>query len=619
MKEHLFKELVNLMEKLEKESGRIVMRKRLAAFLKDCSTEEIDAIVYLILGKVAPDYKEVILGVSNALCLRALAIVSGYSLQAVKEKHNYVGDVGELAATLLKRRETKPVTVRWVYEQIVRLAQDTKIEYKLEVMADTLLHLQPLEAKYYFRILLEQLRVGIQEPTILEALTLAKMGSLDELPNVRRAYHLCGDVGKIAKILYQNGMKAIKEIKITCGLPIVMMLAKPLKSADELIDKTEGEVFLEYKFDGLRVQAHICDDHHVELYSRNLGRYTEQFPDLITYLLDSVTVFPCIIEGEIVAYDYDTDEILPFQVLVRRRGRKHDIEEISKEIPVSLFVFDILLQGTEELLDKPYTYRRKILENTIKQTSHIQIVESHVARSTSEIEIIFQRAIQEGTEGLIGKHPSSVYIPGKRGIGWFKLKRDYQSQLADTVDCVVIGAYHGTGKRAGTYGSLLCAIKDDHGKLKTVCKVGSGLTDDLLEKLPQMFRDYFLETPPKNVEFATELEPDVWIEPRVVVEIEAAEITLSPIHTAAFGKIHPNVGLALRFPRFKRFREDKSPQNVTTESELIDMYRQQPQQKITVSLAEVLAQKMNKRRITRRKKATEKTDSRQKTLDQFLN
>ncbi len=617
MKPQLFHDLVLLMEDLEKESGRIAMRERLAAYLKDCIPEEIDAIVYLILGKIGPDYKEIVLGVSNALCLRALAAVSGYSLKAVKEKYNQIGDMGELATVILKTRDIQPVTVAWLYQQILQLAEDTKIEHKLDVMIKTLIKLQPLEAKYYMRILLEQLRVGIQEPTIIEALTLAKTGSLEEAPRLRRAFHLCGDVGRIAKILYEEGMEAIHRFSITCGLPIVMMLAKPLKSADELLEKTEGKVALEYKFDGLRVQVHACSPNHVELYSRNLGRYTEQFPDLVSYIKDSIKIYPCIIEGELVAYDHDAEEILPFQLLVRRRGRKHDIETLSKEIPVVLFAFDALLFDQKELLDLSYMERRTFLKKIVKETPHVRIVKSQVVTTSEEINLIFQKAIQEGTEGLIGKHLTSSYIPGKRGTGWFKLKRDYQSQLADTVDCVIIGAYHGTGKRAGTYGSLLCAIRDEQGKLKTVCKVGSGLTDDILDELPQILSDLITEKQPRNVEVSSELEPDVWITPRIVIEVEAAEITLSPIHTAAFGKIHQNVGLALRFPRFKRFRTDKAINQITSEQELLSMYEDQPQQKITSSTAELLSARTKRTRTSRKKKET--IDKSQKTLDQFFN
>ncbi len=617
MKEHLFNDLVQLMEELEKESGRIAMREKLAAYLKDCTAKEIDAIVYLILGKLGPDYKEIVLGVSNALCLRALATVSGYSLETIKEKYNQIGDMGELAAAVLKPREVTPVTVTWVYQQILKLTEDTKIEYKLEVIIETLVKLQPLEAKYYVRILLEQLRVGIQEPTIIEALALAKTGSIDEAPKLRRAFHLCGDIGTVAKILYEKGMDAVKNFKITCGLPVVMMLAKPLKSAEELLEKTDGKVAVEYKFDGLRVQVHACSSDKIELYSRNLGRYTEQFPDLVTYLKESMTTYPCIIEGEIVAYDYEADEILPFQILVRRRGRKHDIEEMAKEIPVALFTFDVLLFGTKELIDLPYTERREFLKKALQQTSHVRIVESFISESAKEIELIFQKAVQDGTEGLIGKHLNSPYIPGKRGVGWFKLKRDYQSQLADTVDCVIVGAYHGTGKRAGTYGSLLCAIRDDQGKFKTVCKVGSGLTDEILEQLPRLLENLVLPKQPKEVEVSSELEPDVWIKPEIVIEVEAAEITLSPIHTAAFGKIHPNVGLALRFPRFKRFRDEKNIEQVTTETQLIELYHEQPQQKVTSSMAELLAQRKRRPKFTRKK--TEIRDKKQKTLDQFFN
>ncbi len=617
MKEHNFKDFVLLLEQLEKESGRIAMREILARFLKECSDLEIEAVVYLTLGKVAPDYKEIILGVSNALCLKVLARVAGYSERTIKARFNEVGDIGELAHQVLKPRDTPPVTINWVFEQIIKLSKDTKIEYKLDVMAATLVKLQPIEAKYYFRILLEQLRVGVQEPTVLEALTLAKLGSLDDLDQVRRSYHLCGDVGYVAKVLYSKGLSAIKEFKVSCGLPIVPMLAKPLKSSEELFEKTEGQLVVEYKYDGLRVQAHICDSDHIELFSRNLGRYTEQFPDLVEYLRESVQVFPCILEGEIIAYDFETDEILPFQLLVRRRGRKYDIEEMSKEIPVALMVFDILLYQSKELIDLPFEERRAILLKALKPHPHVKIINSEKVTNVEQIEIIFQKAIQDGTEGLIGKHIKSRYVPGKRGIGWFKLKRDYQSHLADTIDCVVIGAYHGTGRRAGSYGSLLCAIKSADGVYRTVCKLGSGITDEMVDTLPQMLEPLKLNKPPKNVNVASEMEPDIWFEPKIVLEVEAAEITLSPIHTAAFGKIHPNVGLALRFPRLKRFRDDKSPEDITTEDELIELYRQQPQQKVVRS-ADIQALMFSGRKRTVRKKERKVADEKQKTLDSFF-
>ncbi len=313
------------------------------------------------------------------------------------------------------------------------------------------------------------------------------------------------------------------------------------------------------------------------LFSRRLENITNQYPDIVELVKTHIKSQKAILEAEVVAIDLETGDLKPFQELMHRR-RKYGINEAVKDYPVSLFSFDLLYYDGKDLTKTTYPERRRILKKIIRSTERIQPGYYIITKNAKELEKFFEEAIQEGLEGVICKSvaPDAFYKAGARGWLWIKYKRDYKSEMTDTVDLVVVAALYGRGRRKGTYGALLLATynkKQD--QFDTITKCGSGFTDKNLTELPKMLKPYEISHPHPRVNVNQKnLKPDVWFTPGLVLEIIGAEITLSPIHTSAFGEIRPDTGLAIRFPRFTgNFRPDKAPEDATTDEEIIQMYK----------------------------------------------
>jgi DNA ligase-1 len=356
------------------------------------------------------------------------------------------------------------------------------------------------------------------------------------------------------------------------------MLAERLSSPEEILDKLGGKCVAEYKYDGERVQAHKKGN-EVTLYSRRLEDISSQYPDAVELVKEHVKAEEAILEGECVAVDVETGELRPFQELMHRR-RKYEIEQAMRQYPVSLFMFEALYVNGKDLTLDAYPVRRKALENALKKSNRVTVAKHIVTSKVKELEAFFEEAIADGCEGLVCKAigKDSVYQAGARGWLWIKYKRDYKSEMTDTVDLVVVGAFHGRGKRAGTYGALLlAAYNTETDTFETVTKCGTGFTDKDLANLPEMLEKHVV--PRKHSRVQSMLEADVWFEPKVVLEILGAEITLSPIHTCAMDSIRKGSGLAIRFPRFTgNYRVDKAAEDATTSAEVTEMYRGQLKQ-----------------------------------------
>jgi DNA ligase-1 len=311
------------------------------------------------------------------------------------------------------------------------------------------------------------------------------------------------------------------------------------------------------------------------IFSRRLENITHMFPDVVSMAKEHIKAKEAIVEGEIVAINPETFELRPFQELMRRK-RKHDIQRAIKEVPVAVFLFDVLYYEGEDLTTKPLPERRKVLEEIIEPTDTWTIATSIVTDDPEELTKFFLKAIEDGAEGVMVKaiHDKSIYQAGARGWLWIKFKRDYKSEMIDTVDLVVVGGFYGRGKRGGKIGTLLMAAYDPKtDTFKTVCKVGSGFTDEDLDKMEEIFRPYII--PHKHPRVDSKIEADVWFEPVKVAEVIGAELTLSPMHTCCYNAVKPGTGISIRFPRFLRWRDDKGPEDATTEEELLEMYRRQ--------------------------------------------
>jgi DNA ligase-1 len=432
-----------------------------------------------------------------------------------------------------------------------------------------------LEAKYILRTVTGNLRLGIADMTVLDALAVAYGGGKEAREFIERAYNICSDLGRVAKIVVEEGLEGIKGFRVSAGEPIRPMLAERLSSPEEILEKLGGKCAAEYKYDGARLQAHK-QGNDVRLFSRRLENISDQYPDAVGLLEKNVKAEEAIVECECVAVDSDTGEMRPFQELMHRR-RKYEINKAIEDYPVSLFIFDLLFVDGRDLTLEPYPVRRRLLEKAVVESEHVSLTKSLVTSSPLELEKFFEEAIAEGCEGLVCKSVAkdSVYQAGARGWLWIKYKRDYKSEMIDTVDLVVVGAFHGRGKRAGAYGALLLAAYDsEKDAFETVTKCGTGFTDEDLAKLPRMLEKHVVAHRHPRVDSL--LEADVWFEPVVVIEVLGAEFTLSPIHTCALGSVRPGSGVAIRFPRFTgKYRGDKAAEDATGSDEILGMYRAQ--------------------------------------------
>jgi DNA ligase-1 len=419
------------------------------------------------------------------------------------------------------------------------------------------------------------MRLGIADMTIVDALA-ATFATKADRDRVERAYNVSSDLGEVARVLESKGIDGLDSIRLKLFRPIRAMLAERLETLDEILRRL-GRCALEYKYDGLRVQAHVGPK-RIELFSRHLENITVQFPEIVEGLRSAIKGREAIVEGEAVPVDPNTGEFLPFQEVSRRRGRKTDLERMAKEFPVTLFTFDCLLRGTEDLTSQPYRERRKALESILQPDEHIRWSTVRISDSVKEAESFFDEALQAGCEGLMAKALESTYDAGARGFQWIKFKKEYSAAMSDTIDLAIVGAFAGRGKRAGTYGALLMAAYDEKADMfRTTCKLGTGFDDETLRQLPERLKAARRDLRPARVD--SQLEPDVWFNPEIVLEVRGAEITVSPIHTAARDAVRTGAGLAIRFPRFTgRWRDDKRPEDATTVLELLEMYQAQLKQ-----------------------------------------
>jgi len=587
----LYSRLVEAYEKIEATTKRIEMTDCLVRLFRETPKELIHKVVYLTQGKIYPDYLGIELGIAERMAMRSLSIATGVSFNEIEEILKKLGDIGKVAEYIASRRKQAtlfqfaktPLTVEKVYEtldKIAKTAGEGSQDLKIRLLAGLLNDATPKEAKYLVRTVTGKLRLGIADMTILDALSIAFFGTKDPRPILERAYNLCSDLGKVARLAAEKNLDALKSFKPIIGIPVRPMLAERLSDPKEILAKLNYSCAAEFKYDGERVQIHKNGE-KVKLFSRRLEDITHQYPDVCEYVKKYVKANRAILEAEIVAIDPDTLEMRPFQELMHRK-RRHNIAEAMAQYPVALYFFDIILLEDEDLTQVPYVERRKKLEEVVVESDHTHLAERKVIEDQEDLEKFFEYAVEQGCEGIMCKSTSkdSVYQAGNRGWLWIKYKRDYAAELTDTLDLVVVGAFYGKGKRAGKYGALLMAAYDPQSdKFYTVCKVGTGFTDEDLEKLPEMLKEYKIEH--RHPRVVSEMEADVWFVPAMVLEITGAEITLSPLHTCAKGVIRPEAGLALRFPRFTgRWRTDKSPEDATTVKEIIEMYRSQKRIKV---------------------------------------
>lgn len=572
MRKLTFKTLAEVFEKLEATTLGTEMRRILSEFFKNCPENDIDKACYLMLGQIGPQYAAINIGMAEKMILKAIASAAQKSIEYITNLFKKSGDVGLTAEAIAFAKEPK-LLVEDVFNTLHKIAGETgegSVERKIKHFSDLLSKATKKEARYIARIALSTLRLGAGDMTLLDSLSIAFTGTKANKPILEHAYNIRPDIGFIAKTIAERGLEGIKKVDIALGTPIQMMLAQRVKSTNEILEHMPGvDIAVEEKYDGERVQAHKKGN-EIVLYSRRLENITYQFPDVIEEILKAIKAKDCIIEGEIVPID-EKGDLLPFQILMQRR-RKYEIEKYVKAIPVCLYLFDLLYLDGKSYIRKNLKERRAALEKILpKETKHLQLAKGTICRDVDCIEEFFNRAVERGCEGILAKSSEGVYQAGTRGWLWIKWKREYTKEMRDTFDLVVVGAFLGRGRRAGTYGALLCAAYNPKlDRFETFCKLGSGFTDAQLAELPKIFKKYVIPHKSPRVEVTKEMQPDVWFDPAIVVEVIGAEITRSPVHTAA---MEEGQGLALRFPRFIRYRPEKKPEQATTLEEIIQIFK----------------------------------------------
>lgn len=585
-----FSEIADTFEKMSATTKRLELTQYLVELFQKTPPEIISKIVYLIQGKLRPDFEGIELGLAEKLAIHALSKSSGIPIKKINSTYAEDGDLGGAAAKIMEQKTqttflAQDITAERVYETLYKIAklegqrsQDMKMKYVSSLLNDA----TPQEAKFILKIAMGTLRLGIADNTVMDALAISYTGSKENRQRLEAAYNVSSDLGAVAETISRNGLKGLDEFHVKVFSPIRPMLAERVKSEAEAIEKLGGEFAAEYKLDGERVQIHYKDNRMV-LYSRRLENITSYYPDILENLPKVLKTTDVILEAEAVAINQDSGEFLPFQELMHRR-RKYDIDRIVEKYPITVNLFDVLYLNGKDLLNEPYKIRRKKLEEITSENEYAEIVTQAIIHAENEIEDFLENGINAGCEGLMLKSLDAPYRAGARGNNWLKLKREYRNELGDSLDLVVIGAFFGKGRRTGKYGTLLLAsYNQDRDAFESICKVGTGFTDENLDQFYQILQDKV--TLKKNPRIESGMEPDVWFEPELVIEIVASEITLSPVHTTAKDSIRTGSGLALRFPKFTgKIRMEKAPEDASTDQEVIALYKNQ--KKVTQNVSD---------------------------------
>ena len=568
-------------QQMEATSKRLELTDILVKLIQEIPEDVIAKAIYLIQGKLRPNFEGVELGIAEKLVMRAMSKSSGIPLKKIEDDYNKGGDLGQTAENILREKiqttfASEVITLEKVYDTLFKISklegkgsQEMKMKYVSSMLNDA----TPQESKFILKILLGTLRLGIAENTVMDALAIAFTGKKENREIIENAYNVSSDLGKVAEVISTGGVSEIEKFQIKLFSPIRPMLADRIKSGEETVEKFQEKFAAEYKLDGERAQIHKQKD-KIEIFSRSLEIITSYYPDIVEKISKLIISENVILEAEVVAMNSNSGDFLPFQELMHRR-RKYEIEEAVTKYPITVNFFDVLFSDGKNCMDMRYEERRELLEKIIKQDDFARLIPMSVIESEEQVLEVLENSINSGCEGLMLKHLDSTYRAGIRGSNWLKLKREYQNELGDSLDLVVVGAFFGKGRRTGKYGTLLLSTYNDEEDIfPSICKVGTGFTDESLDQLYQILSPKV--TLKKNPRIVSEMEADVWFEPELVIEIVASEITQSPIHKTALDKIKEGTGLALRFPKFTgKIRTEKNSEDASTDEEVIALYKVQ--------------------------------------------
>jgi len=601
-------------EKIEGASSRIEMTGEFAKLLSECTPGEVEVVCYLIIGRIAPMFVPIEFNVAEKTLTSILEGVGRLVQPVVDVKGLYaeLGDPGLIAERVCEKMQKprgKKSSIGEIYRRLWEIACVSGIGSSVErsrKITQLLHEISPIEARYVFRILGQKMRVGLSTKTVLDALSVMKTKDKRDRDELERAYGVCSDLGYIARVYKEKGVAGMKNIRPVPGLPIFPMLVEREKNV-ESVARRIPKAIVQPKYDGLRCQLHVGVDLDrdisdrawkvqwdrnlrentspmlfddaignyvggVRIYSRNLENMTEMFPDVIK-AAQELPMENAILDAEVIGFDSTTDTYLPFQETMTRK-RKYGVSGVVSDIPVRVFVFDVMYVDGGDVMSRSYKDRLSIVSKIIPKEGIVCCADNHFAQSAHEIQTVFDDAITKGLEGVVVKDEDSVYRPGARGFEWIKLKRAFQGHLADTVDVVILGYYRGRGRQADFgIGAFLGGVYDaERDEFVSLAKIGTGITDEQWKIIKSDLDEVAVKKKPDSVAVEKRMYPDVWVEPKIVATVEADEITRSPIHTA--GRDQSGVGYALRFPRLKVWGRDREAEDATRVSEVTEMYRQ---------------------------------------------
>lgn len=571
-----FHDLAVYFDKIENTPSRNSMTEILVELFQKVSANEIDKVLYLLQGRVVPLYEKADFGLAEKLLIKAFVTGLQIDEKVFMNAYKNSGDLGKTIESLRASVSTigeTDLSIAQVYNKLYSITQASgngSQEVKLSIITELIQSLDALSCRFIARIPTNTLRLGFSDMTILDAFSYMCVGDKSVRPVIEKVYQVNPDLGFIGKVIKEKGVKGLSRVGPTLFTPILMMKAERLSSPESILEKVPAGI-IEPKYDGFRLQIHH-NNKDTRLYSRGLDDVTHMYPDVVAGVQKEIKADSVIFEGEAIGYDIQTGGFLPFQETVQRK-RKYDIASKALEIPLRLFAFDLLFLDGMNLIGEPLTHRRRLLNKTVKLTNDvvkdtILLSPERIITSANQIELEFDIAIEKGLEGIMVKREDGPYQPGARGWNWIKYKRSYSSKIDDTIDTVVMGYDYGKGKRAEFgLGAILVGIYDEKADTyKTVAKLGTGLTDDEWRLMFEQSQKLISPTKPTLYEVTDLMKADVWVKPKIVLEIKADELTKSPSHTAGF---------ALRFPRLERIRDDKRPEDVTSLKEIEEIFMSQ--------------------------------------------
>jgi DNA ligase 1 len=561
-----FKKLSEYFSKLESTSSRNSMVEILAELFKETPAKEIDKVVYLTQGRVAPLYEPIEFGMAEKMVIKAMALAYETPLEKVTVDFKKTGDLGEVAQNLNRFRVKPGMTVTEVFEKLQEIAKaggEGSVEKKIEILANLFKESGVLENRFLARIPVDKMRLGFSDMTVLEGLSWMLDGTKKHKDKIEAAYNIRPDLGFIARAVKENKFLSVKPV---VGTPILVMRAERLKDAKDIVEKVGGKAAVEPKLDGLRTQIH-CAKNEVRIYSRGLEDVTNMYPDLLAAAKKEIRCEDVVLDGEAIGFDPKTGKYLPFQETVQRK-RKYDIDSFSTSVPLRLVVFDILVHNGANMMNKPYLERRKAVEDLLRGNKIIILNDMEVVEDPQKLKKLFDEDLKKGLEGIMAKRLDGVYQAGARGWNWIKLKSSYEGKLSDTIDAVVMGYDYGQGKRNKFgVGAFLIGVYDHKtDTFRTISKVGTGLTDEEWRSLAESGKRLVVSDKPANYDVNKIMDVDVWLKPKLIGVFRADQLTKSPMHTA---------GYALRFPRLDNWRTDKQPEDTTSLKEIQEMVKLQ--------------------------------------------